>query len=101
MKETKVQFVNLIELVLAHNSYSLFLSVLPAVPSTLYYLCPEPFPVLYTNPNLLHYRILVPEYGFMHLELIPMLVGFFTYKIATFFQAIEEALTVSGEKRQA
>ncbi|XP_027127246.1 protein CONSERVED ONLY IN THE GREEN LINEAGE 160, chloroplastic-like [Coffea arabica] len=46
-------------------------------------------------------EILVPEYGFMHLELIPMLVGFFTYKIATFFQAIEEALTVSGEKRQA
>ncbi|KAJ8567999.1 hypothetical protein K7X08_020721 [Anisodus acutangulus] len=34
--------------------------------------------------------ILVPEYGFMHLELIPMLVGFFTYKIATFVQAIEE-----------
>ncbi|KAK3008058.1 hypothetical protein RJ639_013195, partial [Escallonia herrerae] len=39
--------------------------------------------------------ILVPEYGFMHLELIPMLVGFFTYKIATFTQAIEEALTAS------
>ncbi|KAK2972158.1 hypothetical protein RJ640_018226 [Escallonia rubra] len=38
--------------------------------------------------------ILVPEYGFMHLELIPMLVGFFTYKIATFTQAIEEALTI-------
>ncbi|CDP15934.1 unnamed protein product [Coffea canephora] len=46
-------------------------------------------------------EILVPEYGFMHLELIPMLVGFFTYKIATFFQAIEDTLTVSGEKRQA
>lgn len=43
-------------------------------------------------------EILVPEYGFMHLELIPMLVGFFTYKIATFFQAIEDALTVTGEK---
>ncbi|KAJ7948439.1 ATP synthase protein I -related [Quillaja saponaria] len=38
--------------------------------------------------------ILVPEYGFMPLELIPMLVGFFTYKIATFAQAIEEALPV-------
>eukprot|EP00262_Sarcandra_glabra_P013140 TRINITY_DN3579_c0_g1_i1.p1 TRINITY_DN3579_c0_g1~~TRINITY_DN3579_c0_g1_i1.p1 ORF type:complete len:384 (-),score=66.54 TRINITY_DN3579_c0_g1_i1:365-1423(-) len=38
--------------------------------------------------------ILVPEYGFMYLHLIPMLVGFFTYKIATFVQAIEEALTV-------
>ncbi|EXB78116.1 hypothetical protein L484_004818 [Morus notabilis] len=38
--------------------------------------------------------ILVPEYGFMHLELIPMLVGFFTYKIATFIQAIEDAFMV-------
>ncbi|CAM8948476.1 unnamed protein product [Rhodiola kirilowii] len=38
--------------------------------------------------------ILVPEYGFMHLELIPMLVGFFTYKIATFTQAIEDTMTV-------
>lgn len=44
--------------------------------------------------------ILVPEYGFMHLELIPMLVGFFTYKIATFIQAIEEAVTIVGEKTQ-
>ncbi|XP_010522104.1 PREDICTED: uncharacterized protein LOC104800846 [Tarenaya hassleriana] len=42
--------------------------------------------------------ILVPDYGFMHLELIPMLVGFFTYKIATFFQAIEEAITFDGRK---
>ncbi|CAL0328925.1 unnamed protein product [Lupinus luteus] len=41
--------------------------------------------------------ILVPEYGFMHLELIPMLVGFFTYKIATFAQAIENAVTVAVE----
>lgn len=46
------------------------------------------------------HRILVPEYGFMHLELIPMLVGFFTYKIATFIQAIEEAVTIVGEKTQ-
>ncbi|KAI7744527.1 hypothetical protein M8C21_014591 [Ambrosia artemisiifolia] len=38
--------------------------------------------------------IIVPEYGLMHLELIPMLVGFFTYKIATFTQAIEDAITV-------
>ncbi|KAL5573705.1 hypothetical protein UlMin_023302 [Ulmus minor] len=44
--------------------------------------------------------ILVPEYGFMHLELIPMLVGFFTYKIATFTQAIEEALTVVQKETQ-
>uniref|UniRef100_A0A1J3JGH5 ATP synthase protein I n=1 Tax=Noccaea caerulescens TaxID=107243 RepID=A0A1J3JGH5_NOCCA len=42
--------------------------------------------------------ILVPEYGFMHLELIPMLVGFFTYKIATFFQAIEEAISITTQK---
>lgn len=41
-------------------------------------------------------RILVPDYGFMHLELIPMLVGFFTYKIATFTQAIEEAVKVAS-----
>jgi len=44
--------------------------------------------------------ILVPEYGYMHLELIPMLVGFFTYKIATFVQAIEEALTVVGKETE-
>ncbi|OVA13633.1 hypothetical protein BVC80_373g29 [Macleaya cordata] len=42
--------------------------------------------------------ILVPEYGLMHLDLIPMLVGFFTYKIATFTQAIEEALSILGQK---
>ncbi|XP_027909321.1 protein CONSERVED ONLY IN THE GREEN LINEAGE 160, chloroplastic [Vigna unguiculata] len=42
--------------------------------------------------------ILVPEFGYMHLELIPMLVGFFTYKIATFVQAIEEAITVATRK---
>jgi ATP synthase protein I len=34
----------------------------------------------------------------MHLELIPMLVGFFTYKIATFAQAIEEVITVASKK---
>ncbi|PPS03415.1 hypothetical protein GOBAR_AA17245 [Gossypium barbadense] len=41
--------------------------------------------------------ILVPEYGYMQLELIPMLVGFFTYKIATFFQAIDDAVNVGGK----
>ncbi|CAN4103239.1 unnamed protein product [Withania somnifera] len=45
--------------------------------------------------------ILVPEYGFMQLELIPMLVGFFTYKIATFVQAIEEGVSIVGNKTQA
>ncbi|KAK6134397.1 hypothetical protein DH2020_031863 [Rehmannia glutinosa] len=45
--------------------------------------------------------ILVPEYGFMHLELIPMLVGFFTYKIATFMQAIEDAVSAVGGKNEA
>lgn len=44
--------------------------------------------------------ILVPGYGFMHLDLIPILVGFFTYKIATFTQAIEEALTIVGTKSE-
>jgi len=34
----------------------------------------------------------------MHLELIPMLVGFFTYKIATFVEAIEDAITVATRK---
>lgn len=38
-------------------------------------------------------EILVPDFGYMHLELIPMLVGFFTYKIATFIQAIEVAIS--------
>ncbi|XP_054817106.1 protein CONSERVED ONLY IN THE GREEN LINEAGE 160, chloroplastic isoform X1 [Prosopis cineraria] len=42
--------------------------------------------------------ILVPEFGSMHLELIPMLVGFFTYKIATFFQAIEDTFTLPVKK---
>lgn len=45
-------------------------------------------------------RILVPEYGAMHLELVPMLIGFFTYKIATFAQAIEEALGGITRKTQ-
>jgi len=59
--------------------------------------------ILYLFVNLLilvspDYSILVPEFGYMHLELIPMLVGFFTYKIATFVQAIEEAITVATRK---
>lgn len=45
------------------------------------------------NLIVLGRRILVPEYGTMHLELIPMLVGFFTYKIATFVQAIEDSVS--------
>ncbi|KAH0932478.1 hypothetical protein HID58_009595 [Brassica napus] len=44
-------------------------------------------------------RILVPQYEFMHLKLIPMLVGFFTYKVATFFQAIEEDISISTIKK--
>ncbi|KAG5404079.1 hypothetical protein IGI04_010198 [Brassica rapa subsp. trilocularis] len=43
--------------------------------------------------------ILVPQYEFMHLKLIPMLVGFFTYKVATFFQAIEEDISISTIKK--
>ncbi|CAO2165895.1 unnamed protein product [Urochloa humidicola] len=42
--------------------------------------------------------ILVPDYGFMHLELIPMLVGFFTYKIATFAQAIQDSIPAVGNR---
>ncbi|XP_031284406.1 protein CONSERVED ONLY IN THE GREEN LINEAGE 160, chloroplastic [Pistacia vera] len=44
--------------------------------------------------------ILVPEFGYMHLDLIPMLVGFFTYKIATFVQALEDAIPVVDKKAQ-
>lgn len=42
--------------------------------------------------------MVVPDFGFMPLDLIPMLVGFFTYKIATFVQAIEDAITVVDKK---
>lgn len=43
-------------------------------------------------------EILVPNYGFMHLELIPMLVGFFTYKTATFVQAIQDSIPEVGNR---
>ncbi|XP_074557082.1 protein CONSERVED ONLY IN THE GREEN LINEAGE 160, chloroplastic isoform X1 [Curcuma longa] len=43
-------------------------------------------------------EVLVPDYGFMHLELIPMLLGFFTYKVATFVQALQEAIDIVGKK---
>ncbi|XP_022149755.1 uncharacterized protein LOC111018112 [Momordica charantia] len=45
--------------------------------------------------------ILVEDYGVMQLQLIPMLVGFFTYKVATFVQALEEALTVTKDEPQS
>ncbi|XP_020098935.1 uncharacterized protein LOC109717510 isoform X2 [Ananas comosus] len=54
---------------------------------------------IYPPPHQTQQRILVPDYGFMHLELIPMLVGFFTYKIATFVQAIQDALFVVENPR--
>jgi len=44
------------------------------------------------------FRILVPDYGFMQLELIPMLVGLFTYKIATFAQAIQDSIPAVGNR---
>ncbi|CAI5961174.1 unnamed protein product [Closterium sp. NIES-65] len=37
-------------------------------------------------------EILVPQYGAVPLELIPMLVGFFTYKAATITQALQDML---------
>ncbi|KAJ3704396.1 hypothetical protein LUZ61_008101 [Rhynchospora tenuis] len=40
-------------------------------------------------------EILVPQYGLVNLELIPMLVGFFTYKVSTFIQAIDDAVSVA------
>ncbi|KAK8924169.1 hypothetical protein KSP39_PZI019528 [Platanthera zijinensis] len=45
-------------------------------------------------------QILVPEHGFIHLELIPMLVGFFTYKVATFVQAILGYITPVDDHRR-
>lgn len=45
-------------------------------------------------------EILVPEYGVFHLDLIPMLVGFFTYKIATFVQVVQDVLPTTGGKVQ-
>lgn len=38
-------------------------------------------------------EILVPDYGLIPLELVPMLVGFFTYKAATVVQAFQDILT--------
>ncbi|KAH6835494.1 ATP synthase protein I-like protein [Perilla frutescens var. hirtella] len=46
-------------------------------------------------------RILVPDYGFVHLDLILMLIGFFTYKIATFMQAIKDAVNAAAGKTDA
>ncbi|KAI0492916.1 hypothetical protein KFK09_027192 [Dendrobium nobile] len=43
-------------------------------------------------------EILVPDHGFMHLELIPMLVGFFTYKVATLVQAIQDSTAIVEER---
>ncbi|KAF3791815.1 ATP synthase protein I [Nymphaea thermarum] len=45
--------------------------------------------------------ILVPEHGFIQLDLIPMLVGFFTYKIATFVQAMLDVLPMDGKEKEA
>jgi hypothetical protein len=56
----------------------------------------EFFTSTYVLPLLV--RILVPDYGFMHLELIPMLIGFFTYKIAMFAQAIQESFPAAGNR---
>ncbi|XP_047332848.1 protein CONSERVED ONLY IN THE GREEN LINEAGE 160, chloroplastic [Impatiens glandulifera] len=57
-------------------------------------LVPVALVMLYNRWN----GIAVPNYGLMHLELIPMLIGFFTYKISTFIQAIEEAITIVENK---
>lgn len=53
------------------------------------------------HDNVCILRILVPDYGVTPLHLIPMLVGFFTYKIGTFMLAIEEAITAATGKTQA
>lgn len=43
-------------------------------------------------------RLLVPEYSVMHLDLIPMLLGFFTYKAATLVETFKELLPAQEEK---
>lgn len=42
--------------------------------------------------------VLAPEYGFVHLQLIPILVGFFTYKAATVVEAFRDIVQGSGEE---
>ncbi|GER56455.1 ATP synthase protein I -related [Striga asiatica] len=59
-------------------------------------LVPVVLVMLYNRWN----EILVPDYGFMQLELIPMLVGFFTYKIATLMQVIEDVFNAAGGQNQ-
>ncbi|KAH9536143.1 hypothetical protein CY35_17G091600 [Sphagnum magellanicum] len=44
--------------------------------------------------------LVVPEYGVMPLQLIPMLVGFFTYKAATFVETFKELLPDSTEQEK-
>ncbi len=46
------------------------------------------------------HRLVVPEYGVMPLQLIPMLVGFFTYKAATFVETFKELLPDSTEQEK-
>ncbi|XP_073153305.1 protein CONSERVED ONLY IN THE GREEN LINEAGE 160, chloroplastic [Henckelia pumila] len=60
-------------------------------------LVPVVLVMLYNRWN----QILVPDYGVVPLHLIPVLVGFFTYKIATFMLAIEEAINGATGKTQA
>ncbi|CAM6038274.1 unnamed protein product [Sphagnum compactum] len=44
--------------------------------------------------------LVVPEYGVMPLQLIPMLVGFFTYKAATFVETFKELLPDSAKQEK-
>jgi ATP synthase protein I len=46
------------------------------------------------------HRLVVPEYGVMPLQLIPMLVGFFTYKAATFVETFKELLPDSAKQEK-
>ncbi|PKA66560.1 hypothetical protein AXF42_Ash003214 [Apostasia shenzhenica] len=60
-------------------------------------LVPVALVMIYTHWN----ETLVPDHGFLHLELIPMLIGFFTYKVAAFVQAIQDLFIVVEEKSQS
>ncbi|KAL6529463.1 hypothetical protein OROGR_015086 [Orobanche gracilis] len=57
-------------------------------------LIPVVLVVLYNRWN----GILVPDYGFLPLDLIPMFVGFFTYKMATLLQVVEDVVNAVGGK---
>lgn len=43
--------------------------------------------------------VVAPEYSLLHLQLIPILVGFFTYKAATVVEVFRDALQASSQEK--